>query len=280
VDVVVLTGGYTHSMASGSLNEDPGLFGPHSVLWRVNRESAVTLAGSCAILMQFAHPKVAAGVRDHSRYQVDAAGRLRRTMDLTLAIVFGPRPEAMQAVRAINSRHRAVRGPGYSAMDPELLLWVHATLVYSAIRGYRALVGPLSDAEADQYYQDTKEIGVLLGIPRVIYPARVDAFDAYLHRMIDSREVAVGADARQMAEHVLRPEFRGVPRMAFAPLGVITAGLLPSVLREAYGLKWGRAQRAAFAACRMGLPHLVRIAPEPVRWLPPARNAYRRLRVA
>jgi uncharacterized protein (DUF2236 family) len=267
-------------MASGSLNEDPGLFGPHSVLWRVNRESAVTLAGSCAILMQFAHPKVAAGVRDHSRYQVDAAGRLRRTMDLTLAIVFGPRPEAMQAVRAINSRHRAVRGPGYSAMDPELLLWVHATLVYSAIRGYRALVGPLSDAEADQYYQDTKEIGVLLGIPRVIYPARVDAFDAYLHRMIDSREVAVGADARQMAEHVLRPEFRGVPRMAFAPLGVITAGLLPPVLREAYGLKWGRAQRAAFAACRMGLPHLVRIAPEPVRWLPPARNAYRRLRVA
>jgi uncharacterized protein (DUF2236 family) len=267
-------------MASGSLNEDPGLFGPHSILWRVNRESAVTLAGTCAVLMQFAHPKVAAGVRDHSRYQVDAAGRLRRTMDLTLAIVFGPRPEAMQAVRAINSRHRTVRGPGYSAMDPELLLWVHATLVYSAIRGYRTLVGPLTDAEADQYYQDTKEIGVLLGIPRAMYPDRVDAFDGYLHRMIDSHEVAVGADARRMADHVLRPGFRGVPRLAFAPLTVITAGLLPPALREGYGLKWGRAQRAAFAACRLGLPRLVKIAPEPVRWLPPARDAYHRLRVA
>jgi uncharacterized protein (DUF2236 family) len=267
-------------MASGSLNEDPGLFGPHSILWRVNRESAVTLAGTCAVLMQFAHPRVAAGVRDHSRYQVDAAGRLRRTMDLTLAIVFGPRPEAMQAVRAINSRHRTVRGPGYSAMDPELLLWVHATLVYSAIRGYRTLVGPLTDAEADQYYQDTKEIGVLLGIPRAMYPDRVDAFDGYLHRMIDSHEVAVGADARRMADHVLRPGFRGVPRLAFAPLTVITAGLLPPALREGYGLKWGRAQRAAFAACRLGLPRLVKIAPEPVRWLPPARDAYHRLRVA
>src|SRR5437016_7208186 len=83
-------------MASGSLNEDPGLFGPHSILWRVNRESAVTLAGTCAILMQFAHPKVAAGVRDHSSYQVDAVGRLRRTLDLTLAIVFGPRPAALR----------------------------------------------------------------------------------------------------------------------------------------------------------------------------------------
>jgi uncharacterized protein (DUF2236 family) len=266
-------------MASGSLNEDPGLFGPHSILWRVNRESAVTLAGTCAILMQFAHPRVAAGVRDHSRYQVDAAGRLRRTLDLTLAIVFGPRPAAMQAVRAINSRHRAVRGPGYSAMDPELLLWVHATLVYSAIRGYRALVGPLTNAEADRYYQDTKEIGVLLGIPRAMYPARVEALDAYLHEMIDSREVAVGADARRMADLVLRPQFRGVPRLAFAPLTIITAGLLPARLREDYALKWGRAQRAAFAACRAGLPRLVAIAPGPVRLLPPARLAYRRLKL-
>ena len=266
-------------MASGSLNEDPGLFGPHSVLWRVNRESAVTLAGTCAILMQFAHPKVAAAVRDHSRYQVDAVGRLRNTLELTLAIVFGPRAEAMQAVRAINSKHRTVRGPGYSATDPELVLWVHATLVYSAIRGYRALVGSLTDAEADHYYQDTKEIGVLLGIPREMYPGSVEAFEAYLHRMIASREILVGPDAKRLADHVLRPQIRGVPRMAFVPLTVITAGLLPPSLREDYGLKWGRAQRAAFAAGRIALQRVVAIAPGPVRLLPPAREAYRRLRL-
>src|SRR2546429_5992049 len=143
-------------MASGSLNEDPGLFGPHSILVRVNRESAVTLAVTWAILMQFAHPKVAAGVRDHSSYQVDAVGRLRRTLDPTLAIVFGPRPAALEAVRAINTRHRSVRGPGYSATDPDLLLWVHATLVFSAIRGYRALVGPPSDPPAGPGYPGTQ----------------------------------------------------------------------------------------------------------------------------
>src|SRR5437764_5849910 len=100
-------------MASGSLNEDPGLFGPHSILWRLNRESAVTVAGTCAILMQFAHPKVAAGVRDHRHSQVDAAGRLRRTLELTLAIVFGPRHAAMQAGCAINATHHHVRAHGY-----------------------------------------------------------------------------------------------------------------------------------------------------------------------
>ena len=264
-------------MASGSLNENRGLFGPDSVIWRVNRESAVALAGTCAILMQLAHPQVAAGVRDHSRYQVDPVGRLRRTLDLTMAIVFGPRPAAMEAVRAINSRHRTVRGPGYSAMDPELLLWVHATLVYSAIRGYRALVGPLSDADADRYYQDTKEIGVLLGIPRDLYPGRLDAFEAYLHEMIDDGALAVGADAREMAHAVLQPGFRGVPQVAFAPLTVITAGLMPAPLRHAYELRWGKRERVAFAACRRILPRLVAIAPEPVRLLPPARDAYRRI---
>src|SRR2546429_8870108 len=126
-------------MASGSLNEDPGLFGPHSILWRVNRESAVTLAGTCAILMQFAHPKVAVGVRDHSRYQVDAAGRLRRTLDLTLALVFGPRPPAMEAVPAPNPPPHRGRGPGHSPPGPGLLFWGPAPLGYSAIRGSRAL---------------------------------------------------------------------------------------------------------------------------------------------
>jgi uncharacterized protein (DUF2236 family) len=250
------------------------------MIWRVSRESVVALAGTCAILMQFAHPQVAAGVRDHSRFQVDPVGRLRRTLDLTMAIVFGPRTSAMQAVRVINARHRAVEGPGYSAMDPGLLMWVQATLVYSALRAYRAFVGPLTDADRDRYYQETKQIGALLGIPAQIYPADVGGFDAYLEQMIDAGDVAVGDDARRMADVILRPGFPGVPRMAFAPLTAITAGLLPARLREGYGLKWGRAQRAAFAACQVGLPRLVAIAPEPIRLLPPARHAYRRLRAA
>jgi uncharacterized protein (DUF2236 family) len=250
------------------------------MIWRVNRESVVALAGSCAILMQFAHPAVAAGVRDHSNFQEDPTGRLRRTMDLTMTMVFAPRSAAIEAVRTVNRRHRAVRGPGYSAMDPELLMWVQSTLVYSAVTAYRAFVAPLSTAEADQYYQDTKEIGVLLGIKRQQYPKDLDAFQFYLDTMIDRGAVSVGEAARRMAAVVLRPDFPGVPRMAFAPLSLITAGLLPPRLREDYRFKWGRLERAAFEACRVGLRRLVAVTPTPIRLLPPARRAYERLRAA
>src|SRR2546428_1495198 len=182
-------------MASGSLNEDRGLFGPDSMIWQVNREGVVALAGTCAILMQFAHPKVAAGVRDHSSFEIDPVGRLRRTFDLTLAWVFGSRHQVVEAARIVNRRHDAVLGAGYSAKDPELLMWVQATLVYAAIRAYRSFVGPLTDAEADQYYQETKEIGILLGIPREMYPSGLKEFDDYLEAMIVGGEVSVNEDA-------------------------------------------------------------------------------------
>ena len=249
------------------------------MIWRVNREAAIALAGTCAILMQFAHPKVAAGVRDHSQFEHDPAGRLRRTFDLTLAWVFGSRAEAMQAARVVNRRHEAVQGRGYSARDPHLLLWVQATLVYSAIRAYRAFVGPLTDVEADQYYQDTKEIGVLLGIPPEIYPPHVDDFNTYLHAMIGDGDVRVQDDARRMGAVVLEPRFPGVPRFAFTPLKTITAGLLPPVLRAQYGLRWNKMDRLVFDACQKALPPLLVVAPHPVRFLPPAREAYRRLRL-
>lgn len=250
------------------------------MMWRVSRESVVALAGTCAILMQFAHPKVAAGVRDHSSFETDPVGRLRRTFDLTLALVFGPADSAMQAARIINSRHRAISGPGYAATDPELLMWVQATLIYSGIRAYRDFVGPLSDADRDLYYQDNKRVGVLLGIPQDLYPADIEGLDAYLEQMISGGEIVVGENARQMAEVVLRPGFPGVPRMALAPLTTITTGLLPPQLRKAYGLKWGKVQRAVFAACRFGLPRLVAIAPPQIRLLAPARRAYQRVEAA
>ena len=249
------------------------------MIWRVNREAAVALAGTCAILMQFAHPGVAAGVRDHSQFESDPAGRLRRTFDLTLSWVFGNREQALDAARIVNRRHDAVQGPGYSAKDPQLLLWVQATLVYSAIRAYRCFVGPLSAAEADAYYQDTKAIGVLLGIPPSIYPGTYDEFTAYLNAQIADGIVIVGDDARRMGNLVLQPRFPGVPRMAFTPLKTITAGLLLPSLRRQYGLRWKRSDQLLFATCTRVLPYVLRLTPAVIRYLPPARQAYRRLRL-
>src|SRR4030081_2124382 len=111
----------------------PGLFEEDSITRRVNRENILLLGGGRALLMQIAHPKVAAGVDEHSDFRSHPIRRLRRTIRMTMAIVFGDRETALTAARAVNQVHAKVRGTGYRALDPDLLLWVHATLADTAL---------------------------------------------------------------------------------------------------------------------------------------------------
>jgi uncharacterized protein (DUF2236 family) len=255
---------------------DHGLFGPDSISWRVDREAALLLGGGRALLMQLAHPAVAQGVADHSHYRENPLSRLERTLDLSLTMVFGTRSQAAEAAARINRRHASVRGRGYSALDPDLLLWVHATLIESSIATYETFVGHLSRTQWETYYSEAKVVGRLLGIPEDRFPSRLDDFDAYVDRMLRD-EVRAGELARELARHVLRPQLRLVPGPMFWPVETVTAGLLPPGLRRDYRLPWGRAERSLFALSRRVMPRLLAAMPTRVRYVPPARGAYRRL---
>ncbi len=249
--------------------------GPDSVSWRVNREAALLLGGGRALLMQVAHPRVAAGVADHSDFERDPIGRLNRTLELSLALTFGTRDEILAAARRINRTHERVTGTGYQALDPELLLWVHATLVDSALLTYRTFVGPLSEGQAERYYQEAKPVGELLGIPAARFPNRLADFRAYLGAMLEG-PVQPDTTGRRLAALVLRPPVKRMPPVLFAPVEAITAGLLPESLRRAFGLRWGRADRALFEALRVSVPRLLQVTPGVLRAVPAARAAERR----
>src|SRR3989449_5455735 len=148
----------------------PGLYSDDSVTRRVNRENILLLGGGRALLMQLAHPKVAAAVYEHSDFRSQPDRRLRRTIRMTMAIVFGDRETALAAARAVNQTHSRVRGPSYRALDPDLLRWVHATLVDSALVTYETFVKPLSVGEREDFYQESKLLGELLGIPHEDFP--------------------------------------------------------------------------------------------------------------
>jgi uncharacterized protein (DUF2236 family) len=249
--------------------------GPGSISWRVNREAALLLGGGRALLMQVAHPLVAAGVADHSDFRHDPLARLNRTMDLSLALTFGSPDEVRAAARQINRTHERVIGAGYQALDPDLLLWVHATLIDSALLTYRTFIGPLTSAEAEAYYQEAKPIGALLGIPGNRFPRSMTDFQIYLRGML-AGPVQPDETGRRLAALVLRPPIRRVPGALFAPVEAITAGLLPEGLRRAYGLRWGRPSQALFSAAQAVVPRLLAATPEALRVVPPARAAERR----
>lgn len=179
----------------------------------------------------------------------------------------------MAAARAVNQAHGRVRGREYRALDPELLLWVHSTLVDSAIVTYETFVKPLSARERDDFYQESKVLGELLGVPRDRFPPTHDDLIEYMASMVSSGAVAVDTLAAELGALVLRPRLRLLPGPAMIPFEIVTAGLLPPALREQYGLAWGAAQRRLYRLMVLALPRLVAITPPVLRvWPLPGHN--------
>jgi uncharacterized protein (DUF2236 family) len=185
-----------------------------------------------------------------------------------MAIVFGDRETALRAARTVNQVHVRVQGQGYRALDPDLLLWVHATLADTALVTYEAFVGPLTTREREDFYQEFKLLGELLGIPRDRFPATMSDFQAYKEAMMTTGPVHVDQRAKDLARLVLRPSLRLLPGPAMIPFEIVTAGLLPPVLRAQYGLAWGAGQQRAYKLAVKAVPRLLAITPPVLRVWP------------
>src|SRR5580700_11379581 len=253
-----------------------GLYGPGTLTWHVLGEAALHLAGLRALLLQVAHPKVAAGVSTYSDFRGRPLDRARRTFEAVYAIFFGGRDEAVRAARRVRGVHTRIRGHlgapgpgdadrGYRADDPALLLWEYATLIDGTMFAYDTFLGPLGEASWRSFYAAGAPAAELLGIPRRYFPADLPAFRAYFDASLESA-LEVGPAAREIAGALFSvPPF---PRVLGWPAHVLAAGTLPPRIREAYGLPWGLATRAAYRtgvetarALLRGLPPGVRTVP-------------------
>jgi len=257
---------------------EPDLFPPESVARAVDREMFLLLGGAAALLLQIAHPLVAAGVAQHSRFREEPFGRLHRTLDSTLTVVFGEPDRARTALRRIDRRHASVTGTAadgraYRARDPRLLLWVQTTLVLTSLRLYELVLGPLSPAERERYWTETKPIAAALGIPDALLPPTLADLERSEREAVQN-EVVPDATSYELARAIMRP--LPLPGLLYAPLDALTAGLLPDALREPLGLRWRTRERLLFRAVIVTLRLVRRIAPDSLAVVPHARRWERR----
>ena len=264
-------------------------FSPDSMLWKVDREMILLAGGGRALLMQLAHPKIAAGVAEHSHFQRDPLARLQRTMGAMWSIVFDEIEQAQEALQQVKNTHTKVHGKrdggtgqaggiAYDALDPDLLLWVHATLVDSALTTYERFVKALTNGDKCQYYEGTKKLAKLFEVPDEKVPDSLDAFRMYMSDMVEGGLLTVTPTARLLAQEILYPAPRlmrlGAPLFKF-----ITAGLLPAELREAYQLKWNGQKESWLQRTAVMTRTLLPFIPSRLRIAPQARAAEKRLKL-
>lgn len=219
---------------------DEALFPPGSVAWRVHGDVTSMLVGGIAtLLLQMLHPKVLAGVWDHSGFRDDMQGRLRRTARFIAVTTFGAPDDARAMLAKVRRIHDHVGGvlpdgTPYRAGDPALLAWVHVCEVLSFLDGWIRYGEPgMSRADQDRYVAEMVRIAEPLGvdpIPRT--RAEAKAIMTALRP-----ELVVDARTRDVARVLLgqRP-----PSLAARPFQAITlqAGvdLLPGWARTMHGL--------------------------------------------
>ncbi len=258
-----------------------GFFGPGSVTWRVNRESAVFLGAGRAALLQLAHPWVAVALAQHSNLLHDAVGRFHSTFRVIYTMLFGTRGQATEASKQLYRLHTGIRGElpsgeHYEANEVAALRWVYATLVESAILAYEFALPPLTLSDREQYYAESKRMAALFGISAEALPPDWTAFLHYAATMAESPQLYVDANALALGKSVLS----GAGTRLRPPhwYRALTTYWMPAPLRAAFQLDFGTREEQSVHRAARWLPGIYRSLPAAVRFVGPFHEANARLR--
>jgi len=245
-------------------------FPKDSIVRRVNNEPAVALAAGRALILQLAHPAVAAGVSDHSDFKSNPFQRLQGTLEAVFSIVYGSDELAAGVGRRVHWIHEFVVGPTYQANAAENLLWVHATLFDSALLAYTTFLGPLGPDDEEAYYQGMKRVAEPFGLAAADQPRTLADFRGYFDDEVAALQVSdVGRD---LIGYIVRPQLPGRLHVPLAPAlalhRVITIGTTPETLRRQIGFEWDAGDERRFRRWQRLLRGAFRVQPRVVRTAP------------
>ena len=272
---------------ANAAGEREGIFGPASMMWRVDREAAIFLGAGRALTLQLAHPWVAAAIADQSRVFADPLGRFHRTFSVMFTMVFGTRDQAEAAARRLYQRHGAVAGvlperagpfatgSPYYANEVAALRWVHATLVETALLAHDLVLPPLTSEERERYWSEARLYASLFGIPPDSLAPDWKSFVAANEAMMESDILTVTSPARDIARHI----FSGAATRVRPPkwYRALTAQMLPDRLRREFELPFGDEEQRSLDRALNWMRRLYPLLPDRLRTVGPYQEALARL---
>lgn len=206
-------------------------------------EPGLLLGSGSAVMYQLAVWGVGKGVAEHSTTMQRPVDRLRTTLSYVYVMGLGTDEERTAVARMVNKMHGPVRGDGYSAFDPQLQLWVAATLAEVGREMYERIHGPLDAVTLERLYRDGWVYGTALQVKPEMWPPTRAEFDLYWEQM--QGEFRSDPQIRRYAQALLSSrDAKWFVRPLTPLISLVTRGNLSSAAREALGLSWSdREQR-------------------------------------
>jgi uncharacterized protein (DUF2236 family) len=268
-------------------NPIEGIFGPDSISWRINRESALFLGAGRAALLQLAHPWVATALDQHSSLLAKPIARFHNTFRFVFTMIFGAAPQAMRTARSLYQMHARIsgdlpanvagyaKGSRYEALQVPALLWVYATLIESAVIAYECVLPPLTPGQREAYYKESKILAGLFGLPPDALPPDWSSFQAYVAQMFASQALGASDRSRFMAQSIMTGagSWIHIPRWYKS----LTTEWLPPRFREEFALAFGPEEQRSSQRAQRFLPRVYAKLPSSVRYVGPYQEARARM---
>ncbi len=225
------------------MEPDHGLFGPHSVTWRVHLEPVMWVGGMRALLLQSLHPRVMRGTFQNSSLfdPKKAWARFERTVEFVGTRTFGPRAEVDRAGARVRGLHAGLRGfdpdtgRDFRIDEPEGLLWVHCGEIDSYLDIARRS-GLVDDAESDAYVAESVRAAAVVGLDPAVVPSTTGEMAAYFDRI--RPELHLTDEARLAVGNLLAPKGRMplASKLLISTISTLALSTLPRWARRHYGL--------------------------------------------
>ncbi len=263
---------------------DPGYFGPHTMMWKINKEITVLFGGARALLMHAAHPLIAAGARQTSFYQRDPWKRLIRTLSLQNSVTFGTKVEADESATRINKLHEVIKGEDevtggiYDALDQEQLLWVHACLQLSSLYFYEKTVKKLSEEEKNQYHIENILAAEMVLIDKSYIPKTNKELRDWVIDKSREKDYLLFTDVAEDVKNIIKGGPVPIHIKPIWPFIAFTAfNTLPPEFKEIYGINENKL-KAFLVNFNLNLLKITRpFLPPFFRLIAPARWASQRI---
>jgi uncharacterized protein (DUF2236 family) len=250
--------------------EEAGFFVPTDAPWVVHADFGTLVGGIRALLMQALHPGSLTGVKNHSRYESDALGRLAGTIRWLTVTTFGSKTAVANEASRVNRLHDHVKGEytkgtgetiPYKAADKDLLLWVHIAfmesfLVSHQMYSHREIPKGSAETGADNYIAQWSVSVAPLGLEKC--PMNSKELDKEIAELFDAGLLVSTPDTAKVIEFIKNPP-------------------LPVSARPIYGLLFD----AAVVSLRPEFRALLGLQAKP-RWFiqPVTRSILRLMRIA
>ncbi|WP_232679792.1 oxygenase MpaB family protein [Nocardioides sp. R-C-SC26] len=230
-------------------------------------ERMLLLGAGSSVMYQLAMKGVGLGVAEHSTTLRRPVDRLRTTLTFVYVMVLGTEQEKKEISRLVNRMHTSVRSPGrYSAFDPELQLWVAATLVKNGEWLMERMFGPMDAATRERCYREAWIYGTALQVTPQMWPQTRAEFDVYWEESLAKLEAdpIVQCYAKQLLSYHGGPVYL---RLAVPLQNLLTRGNLDARTREVLALPWSRRDQMLYDLFWKVFPPVYRRVPRVLRQL-------------